>query len=88
MAFIYDPDELFELRVNPDTVTWQRLQSEYWEGVLRATVEEHAQETNSRYAAMLLHDWEQERGKFWQVVPKEFAKYLPVQLVDAQRRTA
>jgi len=26
---------------------------------------------------MLLHDWEQERGKFWQVVPKDYVKYLP-----------
>jgi glutamate synthase (NADPH/NADH) large chain len=88
MAFVYDPDELFQMRVNPDTVTSQRLQSEHWEGVLRGLIEEHARETNSRYAAMLLHDWEQERGKFWQVVPREFVKYLPVPLVEAQRLTA
>jgi glutamate synthase (NADPH/NADH) large chain len=25
---------------------------------------------------MLLHDWEQERGRFWQIVPKEYVKYL------------
>ena len=88
MAFVYDPDELFQMRANPDTVTWQRLESEHWEGVLRALIEEHALETNSRYAAMLLHDWEQERGKFWQVVPREFVRYLPVPLVDTQRLTA
>ena len=88
MAFVYDPEELFEMRLNPDTITWQRLQSEYWEGVLRALVQEHAEETTSRYAAMLLHDWEQERGKFWQVVPKEFVKYLPRALSESERLRA
>jgi glutamate synthase (NADPH/NADH) large chain len=78
MAFVYDPEETFELRVNPDSVTWQRLASRHWEAELRALVDEHAAETNSRYAAMLLHDWDTEREKFWQVVPKEFVKYLAV----------
>ncbi len=84
MAFVYDPDDTFELRVNPDTVTWQRLASAHWEGVLRALIAEHARETNSRYAAMLLHDWEQERTRFWQVVPKEYRKYLPQALADEE----
>jgi glutamate synthase (NADPH/NADH) large chain len=76
MAFVYDPDDTFELRVNPDSVVWQRLGSAHWEQTVRTLVEEHANETNSRYAAMLLHDWETERDRFWQVVPKEFVRYL------------
>jgi glutamate synthase (NADPH/NADH) large chain len=76
MAFVYDADDSFEQRVNGDTLTWQRLASAHWEAVLLAHVEEHARETNSRYAAMLLHDWETERERFWQVVPKEYVKYL------------
>ena len=84
MAFIYDPNESFELRVNADTLLWQRLASSHWEAVLRALVEEHARETNSRYAAMLLHDWAQEREKFWQVVPKEYVRYLPVPMDETQ----
>jgi glutamate synthase (NADPH/NADH) large chain len=88
MAFVYDPADQFELRVNPDTITWQRVQSSHWEGMLRALVAEHASETNSRYAAMLLHDWDQERGRFWQVVPKEYARYLAEPLVEAELRQA
>ena len=83
MAFVYDPAESFAERVNGDTLTWQRLGSDYWEAVLRAIVEEHAQETTSRYAAMLLHDWEQEIKKFWHVVPKEYVKYLPQEVGEA-----
>jgi glutamate synthase domain-containing protein 3 len=30
----------------------------------------------------LLHDWEQERDRFWQVVPKEFRKYVSQPLAD------
>ena len=37
-------------------------------------------ETTSRYAARLLHDWDRELPRFWQVVPKEYVKYLPVPL--------
>jgi glutamate synthase (NADPH/NADH) large chain len=88
MAFVYDPDDEFELRVNPDTVHWQRLASTHWENALLALIEEHARETSSRYAAMLLHDWEQERGRFWQVVPREYMKYLPVPLQDVARMRA
>ena len=82
MAFVYDAAGTFEVRVNPDTLPWQRLGSGHWEAALRALVEEHARETSSRYAAMLLHDWAQERDRFWQVVPKEFVKYLAAPLRD------
>jgi glutamate synthase (NADPH/NADH) large chain len=84
MAFVYDPLDNFAVRVNPDTLTWQRIGSPYWEGVLKGLVEEHAAATNSRYAAMLLHDWEQERGRFWQVVPREYLAYLPEELGAAE----
>ncbi len=82
MAFVYDPDGTFELRVNPDTLIWQKLASAHWEGVLRGLVERHAEETSSRYARMLLHDWARALPRFWQVVPRDFVKYLPVPLSD------
>ncbi len=83
MAFVYDPDNRFELRLNRDTLTWQRLASAHWESVLRGLVSRHAKETTSRYAEMLLHDWARVVGDFWQIVPKEFVKYLPVPLSEA-----
>jgi glutamate synthase (NADPH/NADH) large chain len=88
IAFVYDADDTFEVRVNGDTLTWQRVASSFWEDVLRGHVEEHASETNSRYAAMLLHDWEQERERFWQVVPKEYVRYLahPLGIGDEAKR--
>jgi glutamate synthase (NADPH/NADH) large chain len=88
MAFVYDATGSFELRVNPDTLMWQRVASPHWEHVLRAHIEEHAKETNSRYAEMLLHDWHTERHRFWHVVPKEYVKYLAVPLAEVEARRA
>ena len=72
MAFVYDPEGMFEKRVNPDTLTWQRVGSAHWDRVLRGLVARHAKETHSRYAASLLLDWGQALGRFWQVVPSRF----------------
>jgi glutamate synthase (NADPH/NADH) large chain len=82
MAFVYDREELFEKRLNPDTLTWQRVATEHWEQVLRDLVEQHVAQTSSRYGAMLLHDWPREIGRFWQIVPKEYVKYLAQPLTE------
>jgi glutamate synthase (NADPH/NADH) large chain len=84
MAFVYDPDQMFEKRVNADSLTWQRIAHPHWEGVLRDLIQEHVDETSSRYAAGLLHDWSGTLSHIWQVVPKGYAKYLPAPLSAEQ----
>jgi glutamate synthase (NADPH/NADH) large chain len=69
-AFVYDETDMFERRINPDTLTWQRLASSHWEAVLRQLLEQHVLETKSRYAATLLHDWPRPLAQFWHIVPK------------------
>jgi glutamate synthase (NADPH/NADH) large chain len=76
MAFVYDADGMLVRRINRETLTWNRIGSAQWEARLRGLIEQHALATNSRYAAMLLHDWMAEREKFWHIVPKEYAKYV------------
>lgn len=76
MAFVYDEDGSFEQKVNPDNVFWVRVDQKQWEEKLRALVEAHATETQSSYAAMLLHKWEEVLPRFWQVVPKDYAKII------------
>jgi glutamate synthase (NADPH/NADH) large chain len=83
MAFVYDPDDLFKRRVNADTVQWDRIRSAHWDAVLKSLVARHVLETNSRYARMLLHDWSRTIAHFWQVVPKEYVRYLAAPLSDA-----
>jgi glutamate synthase (NADPH/NADH) large chain len=82
MAFVLDTDGRFEAALNRDSVVIQRLASEYWEGVLRSLVAEHAAETGSRFAADLLRDWDVVRSQFWQVCPKEMISRLSRPLSD------
>ncbi len=44
--------------------------------MLRDLVEEHARETDSKWAHELLANWDRARGEFWQVCPKEMLSRL------------
>jgi glutamate synthase (NADPH/NADH) large chain len=77
MGFVYDEADELPLRVNPDTVTWQRIENPYWGDVLKTLVLEHVKETQSRFGEKLLSDWGRELARFWQVVPKEMLHRLP-----------
>lgn len=78
MAFVYDEDNTFEHRVNPENVVWQRIEVDHYENLLKGLIQEHVKETHSQYAQTLLQDWEMEKGKIWQVVPKEMLDKLAV----------
>jgi glutamate synthase (NADPH/NADH) large chain len=80
VAFVYDRERKFELRVNAETVLWQRVATPYWEETLKALIQRHATETESRYAAGMLNDWSRELQHFWQIVPKEYVNYLAAPL--------
>ena len=71
MAFVYDVENNFEARVNAETVVYQRVESKYWEDVLKNLIAEHLAETASPRAENILSGWEWELPKFWQVCPKE-----------------
>ncbi|MDB5695042.1 MAG: glutamate synthase subunit alpha [Sphingomonas bacterium] len=83
MAFIYDADGSFARRANPESITWGRLASSHWAGVLRDLVEEHARATDSKWSRGLLDDWHRVLDRFWQVVPKEMLGRLPHPLDEA-----
>ena len=88
MAFIYDPEERFPRRANPENIVWQRLASAHWEGVLRGLIEEHAARTDSKWSKGLLEDWDRAAGHFWQVVPKEMLTRLAHPLDDSVEAVA
>ncbi len=83
MAFVYDAEDEFARRANPDTIVWQRLASAHWESVLRRLIEAHRAATDSRWSATLLDDWPRTLGRIWQVVPKEMLTRLSYPLDDA-----
>ncbi|MBI1238197.1 MAG: glutamate synthase large subunit [Alphaproteobacteria bacterium] len=88
MAFVYDIEEDFQHRVNPDSVVWQRLQSAHWERVLVNLIRLHAEETQSAWAKRILSTWDRERGRFWQICPQEMVTRLKHPLSDAAAEQA
>ncbi len=88
MAFVYDPAGSFAHHVNAESVVYDRLRSAYWENLLQSMVAEHLAETDSKWAAGLLLDWERVRHHFWQICPKEMLTRLQHPLDDTPQREA
>jgi glutamate synthase (NADPH/NADH) large chain len=76
MAFVYDRAGVLPRNINPDAVIHQRVETDYWEELLKGLIAAHVRETQSRFAERLLIDWQSEREAFWQIVPKEMLERL------------
>ncbi len=76
MAFVYDVSKNFSNKVNPDSVIWQEIETEFWKKQLKKLVEEHAKETNSDLSKKILSDFNNELKNFIQVCPKEMLDKL------------
>ena len=82
MAFVYDPEGKFPERANGESLTWHRLASAHWGGVLKGLVAAHAEATDSKWSNGLLDDWDRTLGAFWQVVPREMLERLEAPIDD------
>jgi glutamate synthase (NADPH/NADH) large chain len=88
MAFVYDEAGTFPSCVNPESVIFQRIEVPSWEHRLRGLIEAHVTQTQSRFAAQLLNEWQRVRGRFWQVVPKEMLHRLEIPVTLAHTLSA
>ena len=71
MAFVYDKLGDFENKVNPESVIWQNVETEYWINFLKNLILEHLEETNSKVSKYIIDNFDEEIKKFVQVCPKE-----------------
>ena len=76
MAFIYNPNNEFEKKANPETIVWQSIETEYWKNNLKKLIEEHLLETNSNLSRKILENFNSEILNFIQVCPKEMIDKL------------
>ena len=76
MAFIYNPNNDFEKKVNDETIVWQTPEVEYWISFLKKLIEEHYLETNSNLSKRLIENFDKEIYNFTQVCPKEMIDKL------------
>ena len=71
MAFIYDKSGDFENKVNPESVVWQNVETEYWINFLKNLILEHSEETHSKVSKYIVDNFDEELKNFIQVCPKE-----------------
>ena len=76
MAFIYDPENQFDKKVNPESVVWQTPETKFWIDHLRKLIQEHAIETKSTISKKIVENFENEINNFVQVCPKEMLDKL------------
>ncbi len=78
MAYVYDESDSFPRSVNEESVIYQRVEVAHYQTQLKRFIEEHIEQTQSRFAAELLNDWTRVLGKFWQIVPREMLSRLEI----------
>ena len=78
LGYFYDADNTFEQMVNREIVKVQRISSPAGETQLKTMIERHYQLTGSDRADDILNNWEEEKGKFWQIYPPSEAKSVLV----------
>jgi glutamate synthase (NADPH/NADH) large chain len=76
LAFIYDKTKDFENKVNPETVVWQNIETEYWINFVKKMVLEHFEETGSILSKNIIKNFDNEIKNFIQVCPKEMIDKL------------
>jgi glutamate synthase (NADPH/NADH) large chain len=76
MAFIYNPNNEFEKRANPESIIWQSVETEYWVNYLKDLIKEHFNETNSDLSKKIIKNFGKEILNFVQVCPKEMIDKL------------
>ena len=88
MSFIYDPENVFENKANPETIVWQKLETDYWKNNLKNLVQKHYHETNSEVSKKIINNFEQEIKNFYQVCPKEMIEKLENPITNKQKSIA
>ena len=76
MAFIYNLNNEFEKRANPESIIWQTVETEYWKNYLKSLIKEHFNETNSNLSRIMIENFDKEILNFLQVCPKEMIDKL------------
>ena len=76
MAFVYNINNEFDKKANPESIIWQTPETEYWINYLKGLVKEHHIETNSNLSKKIIENFDQEISNFIQICPKEMIDKL------------
>ena len=88
MSFVYDPNHTFQNKANPESIVWQKLETDFWINNLKLLIQKHFQETNSQVSKKILENFEQEIMNFYQICPKEMLDKLENPITNKQKNLA
>ena len=75
VAFIYDPNDTFSSRFNPDMASLENVvEGSEDEAELQELLQNHQRHTGSTVAERILGDWETSRRLFKKVMPEAYAR--------------
>ena len=80
----------FENYVNPGSILWQQIETDYWKNFLRDHLQLFYKETNSVIANKILNNFEFDLKKFKQICPLEMLDKLnnPITLKGLKSKSA
>jgi len=76
MAFVYDEKNIFENFVNPSSIIWQSVETDYWKNYLKENIKHFFSNTNSKIAKKILDDFDNKLKNFKQICPIEMLDKL------------
>ncbi len=90
MAFIYDEKNNFENYVNPNSIIWQSVETNFWKKYLNDTLKEFYNETESSIVKKILNNFDKELKNFIQVCPVEMLDKLdnPISIKTLKSKSA
>ncbi|MDX1976063.1 MAG: glutamate synthase-related protein, partial [Pseudanabaenaceae cyanobacterium bins.68] len=69
LAYFYDPDQRLKARMSTESLTIQRVTAKAGIAQLRELIQMSSDRTGSAKAQMILANWSEHLGHFWQIVP-------------------
>ena len=63
-------------KINPESVVWQSVETDYWINFLMKLLKEHSEETESKISKKMINNFNDEVKNFIQVCPKEMLNKL------------
>jgi glutamate synthase domain-containing protein 2/glutamate synthase domain-containing protein 3 len=76
IAFVYDPDDNFEIRFNPGLADLELVTDPEDIATLRTMIKDHLGYTNSTPARTILENWDQALPRFKKVMPRDYRRVL------------
>ncbi len=86
MAFVYDKNKDFKNYVNNETIFLSRINTNYWDKILKNLIYNHIKFTNSILAKEIIENWKVEKKNFWHIVPNEILDKLEVSLFSRKNK--